>query len=336
MRPPNTTQRCARLPAAFVLVFSLAAASLAPTAAMATDDTRRKAALSLLEVAKFYYQSGKFLKAAKGFHEAYAIDPRPEFLFNAARAEHLGMDLANAEKHYQECLVLKTSNAKLNQRAKLYLAQVQATRAAIAKARNEGKAAAEARQKQEAAKNAKAASGSTEAALEGVDKVKAAKPEPDKKPAATAAEPREKPENKASKPEQPDPSAAQPTPSPMPPQPATSAAWRTPVGWGATALGAVAVGLSVVVMLDYAEGQQALDDLVAKKDADGKIIGIGSADYRHRQTELNSQNTNGVIGLAAGAVLLGGGAWVLLSKPSDRVALAPWSSGRGWTLTARF
>ncbi len=101
----------------------------------AADDSRRKAALSLLEVAKFYYQSGKFLKAAKGFHEAYAIDPRPEFLFNAARAEHLGMDLQAARTHYKQCLALKAPNAKLNQRARLYLGQVEATLAMVEKAR---------------------------------------------------------------------------------------------------------------------------------------------------------------------------------------------------------
>lgn len=306
------------------------------------DDTRRKAALSLLEVAKFYYQSGKFLKAAKGFHEAYAIDPRPEFLFNAARAEHLGMDLDNAATHYRKCLDLKTRNAKLNKRARLYLTQVESTLAALAKARKEGAKAAAQKQREEAAKAAQVKSGSTEGRLEGVDKV-AAKPDAAKaapgapvKGAVTkhdAGPPSSATPKKPEKPAPKQPPTAKPK-GPLDSQP--SLGWRAPVGWGALGVGAVAAGFGIVTMLDYASGQADLDAKLAKTDGDGKIVGIGAADYRQQQTDLNTQNATAVTGFVAGAVLLGGGAYLLLTRPGTDVAIAPWAGSRGMTVRMRF
>ena len=253
-------RRGATLAALLAVVVPVACAIGVPRPVQAADETRRKAALSLLEVAKFYYQSGKFLKAAKGFHEAYAIDPRPEFLFNAARAEHLGMDLENSAKHYRACVALKTRNSKLNKRSKFYLAQVESTLAALKKARAEGAKAAKAAAA--AHDDVRRSSGSTEAKLEGVDKIKAADPSQSGKISAAKAamgtaapgkrrhgagdaesDPPGGDTKKAAAGKNVKLSAKEPAGTPS--STSEPAAWRAPVGWGAVGLGSVGFALAI-------------------------------------------------------------------------------------------
>lgn len=122
MRPPRKTT-------APTLIYGLLCALACPAspARAANPSSRVKAAMNLLEVANYYYQAGQFLKAAKAFREAFAIDPQPELLFQAARAEHLGMDLKSARTHYEQVLVLDRANAKLREDARMYLDQVRAS-----------------------------------------------------------------------------------------------------------------------------------------------------------------------------------------------------------------
>ncbi len=305
---PITPIRTARLSLHVLILVAMATAACPPAPAQATETSREKTALKMLEVAKFYYHKGKFLKAAKGFHDAYAIDPRPEFLFNAARAEHLGMALDKAAKNYQKCLALKTANAKLNGRARLYLGQVKATMAMIAKAREEGQQSAGNKTGRQMPPKALK---TEEKRLEGMSMVRAANPGPGatemaKGVTATVSEGD------------------------------GGGRWRGPVGWGGMTLGVIAVGVSGWLYKGYQDDQDHLNDLTAIKDADGKKIGIGSIEARKRQEDLNTRATTAVTGLVVGGLVGGLGAVILLTGPDDKVAWSAWPGGRGFNVELRF
>ena len=101
-----------------------------------------QAALATLATANFYYKNSQFKKAAARYHEAYSIDPRPEFLFNAARSEQRAVMLVEAEAHFTKCLALDGISPAIADRARLHLAEVRAVKVAIAAARERERAAA--------------------------------------------------------------------------------------------------------------------------------------------------------------------------------------------------
>ena len=57
-----------------------------------------KVAMQALGLAKHYYTQGQFEKAAELFMEAYKLDSRVEFMFNAARAYQRAIKLSKAKK----------------------------------------------------------------------------------------------------------------------------------------------------------------------------------------------------------------------------------------------
>ena len=61
-----------------------------------------KVAMQAIGLAKHYYAQGKFEKAAELFMEAYKLDARVEFMFNAARAYQRAIKLSKSlgVKHY--------------------------------------------------------------------------------------------------------------------------------------------------------------------------------------------------------------------------------------------
>lgn len=100
------------------------------------------AARHALKIARFHYKKGNFVQCAQMFHQAYGLQPRVEFLFNAARCEQRAMKLDLAEKHFEACLKVVNAPQAVSRRARLHLGEIKSTRIAIAKARNEGMASA--------------------------------------------------------------------------------------------------------------------------------------------------------------------------------------------------
>jgi hypothetical protein len=70
-------------------------------------------------------------------HNAFKIQPKAQFLFNAARAEHRAMKLDRAKKHFEQCLTLKDASAKIRRRAEMHIKEIATMKAALAKARRE-------------------------------------------------------------------------------------------------------------------------------------------------------------------------------------------------------
>jgi len=101
------------------------------------DKAYSKAAMQALSVARFHYKRGEFEQAAVLLHNAYKIQPKAEFLFNAARAEHRAMKLVKAKRHFEQCLTLKDASPKVRRRAQMHIKEIESMKAALAKARRE-------------------------------------------------------------------------------------------------------------------------------------------------------------------------------------------------------
>ena len=95
--------------------------------------TAKQAASHLAKVARFYYQQSNYGKAAGRFHDAFKLDKRPEYLFNAARAAQRGAALAEAARDFKACLRLKSNNGVMRRRAQQHLREIERARASLAK-----------------------------------------------------------------------------------------------------------------------------------------------------------------------------------------------------------
>ncbi len=116
------------------LCFALACAYVAPARATTPADApTSKAAMGALSLANHHYKSGHFKKAASLYHEAYRLEPRGAFLFNAARAEMRAMDHAAAERDFKRYLNLPETSAKGRKRAQTHLDEITAYRADLAR-----------------------------------------------------------------------------------------------------------------------------------------------------------------------------------------------------------
>ncbi|GEM_PF-1021792 len=128
----------------------------------------QEAAKQALSIATFHYKKGNFKEAAPMFHQAYKLQPRVEFLFNAARCEQRSMQLDAAEKHFQQCLEHKDAPPQVIRRATVHLGEIRSMKAALNKANAKAeKARAEADAAKKAAANiaaGKTASGRVKAA----------------------------------------------------------------------------------------------------------------------------------------------------------------------------
>lgn len=106
------------------------AVALGARPAVAIDPHKTAAALAVRAAAA--YEAGKMVEAAEMYQEAFRNDPsEPNYLYGAARAEHSGRDLVKAERDYAAFIALATADASRVQKAKGYLAEVQAARAEI-------------------------------------------------------------------------------------------------------------------------------------------------------------------------------------------------------------
>ncbi len=96
--------------------------------AAVANPTAGKAAMDL---ARFHYGNRDYAQAARLFHQAYGLDPVPESLFNAARAEQRAFELDDAERDFRAFLALDAISDESRKRAQVHVTEVQETRARL-------------------------------------------------------------------------------------------------------------------------------------------------------------------------------------------------------------
>jgi tetratricopeptide (TPR) repeat protein len=97
-----------------------------------------KVAMQALGLAKHYYSKGQFEKAAELFMEAYQLDARVEFMFNAARAYQRAIKLRRAKALFNRCVKTKDAPAVVVEKAKIYLREIENMEKALHKAKHDG------------------------------------------------------------------------------------------------------------------------------------------------------------------------------------------------------
>ena len=97
-----------------------------------------KVAMQALGLAKHYYSKGQFEKAAELFMEAYQLDARVEFMFNAARAYQRAIKLRRAKALFNRCVKTKDAAAVVVEKANIYLREIENMEKALHKAKHDG------------------------------------------------------------------------------------------------------------------------------------------------------------------------------------------------------
>ena len=125
----------------FVLIFSFI--TLSPRISVAEEPQLLQAepsevAMQALGLAKHYYSKGQFEKAAELFMEAYQLDARVEFMFNAARAYQRAIKLHRAKALFNRCLKTSLAPPVVIEKAKIYLQEIQNMEKALHQAKHDG------------------------------------------------------------------------------------------------------------------------------------------------------------------------------------------------------
>ncbi len=261
--------------------------------------------MQALGLANYYYKSGRFKEAAKLFLEAYAIDPKIEFLFNAARAEQRAVLLKQAKAHFLTCIASKNAPKQVVERARISIKEIENFEAALASARGEGG--------QPASALTTPVTSASKDELVGVTDVKEHSGMTDTtgpaKPASATAAPSEGVRASV----------------------APQATWKTTAGWSAVGSGAV---LGLVGLWLYADGDD-IDQLIEDKTfhnndeplgKDGKVQHISYEEYDQEKRRAELRGNSGIAAMAVGAAAIGLGGWWLLTAPTQ-VSLAPAPGG---------
>jgi tetratricopeptide (TPR) repeat protein len=285
-----------------------------PAAAQAPAEGGQEAAMQALGLAKYYYKSGRFKEAAKLFLEAYAIDPKIEFLFNAARAEQRAVLLKQAKAHFLTCIASKNAPKKVVERAHISIKEIENIEAALASARGEGGQLANAL--------TTPATSASKDELVGVTDIKERTGLSDATGPAKAASTRVAPSG-----------GVQASVAPQ-------ATWKTTAGWGALGSGAV---LGLVGLWLYADGDD-IDQLIDDKTfhnnneplgKDGKVQHISYEEYDQEKRRAEVRVNSGITAMAVGAAAIGLGGWWLLTAPTQ-VSLAATPGGGRVAVNWRF
>ena len=363
-RPPPLVRWCC------LLVLSLSA--LAPLPAHAAD--RVKIATTMAKQAMQAYENGDFLRAGQLYAEAYRSEPRPEYLYAAARAEQVGGAYNKAIEHFRQTLALKDLDAALRAKCEGYLKTAQQARSDAhaldaEKAGRTGDQRLAAQLYHEAwddaqervdllfkAAVAEQTAGDVAAATADFDLYLQRAPEnaDDRKQARVRLD-----GLRGTKPTPVALKAAQPAAPPVPPpalkpvvqpaaQPVVAQAAQPPttvlapapreVRWAAwTTLGGGVALLAGSAGLYFAQGseRQSLDAALAQQSA-GKITGIGYDAYVKRRDDLNASYRNAAILGGVGVAAVGVGTWLLLREPAPAVVLGPGPGTAGLSLAGRF
>ena len=97
-----------------------------------------KVAMQALGLAKHYYSKGQFEKAAELFMEAYQLDARVEFMFNAARAYQRAIKLRRAKALFNRCVKTKGAPPVVVEKANIYLREIENMEKALHQAKHDG------------------------------------------------------------------------------------------------------------------------------------------------------------------------------------------------------
>ena len=83
-------------------------------------------AVAFADTPQELYREGRYAEAAQQFAKAYASDPRPEYLFNAAQSFRLAKDCANAATYYKKFLAAAPADTPNLERVRGYVAEMDA------------------------------------------------------------------------------------------------------------------------------------------------------------------------------------------------------------------
>ena len=119
------------------IVVALPAVSLAQQGQLLQAEPS-KVAMQALGLAKHYYSKGQFEKAAELFMEAYQLDARVEFMFNAARAYQRAIKLKRAKALFNRCVKTKEAPPVVVEKANIYLREIENMEKALHQAKHDG------------------------------------------------------------------------------------------------------------------------------------------------------------------------------------------------------
>ncbi len=226
--------------------------------------------------------SGTLVLGAQRFPAAFETNPSAgEYLYSAARAEHLSGNHAAARRNYRRYLAGAPKDHALRARAEKHLAGLPPPNA-----RPPDQRASPA-----SGKPAVAAGAPGEA---GADKARAAlsKPGPRHAPGAKA------------------------TPTLETTAPAAAAAsYRPLIGWTAVAAGAIGLGVGAWLAADAYGRRTGLEDKTAATDG-GPIIGISHEEAIAEANTIDGDLRTGSVVIGAGAAIAVLGGWLVWSAPS--------------------
>lgn len=111
-------------PLTYIAILLALSTSLAAPPAIAIN--AGKTATATAARAADLYQKAEFSKAAELYHTAFQADPQPDYLFAAARAEHMAGELEKAVDDYDKFLALPKANPARVQKANTYVAEARA------------------------------------------------------------------------------------------------------------------------------------------------------------------------------------------------------------------
>lgn len=89
-------------------------------------EARTKPADAAYALAAHKFKAKQYKEAAPLFLDAYRLDPKPAYLYNAARSEHRAGQLKAASEHYGQVLALKGLDEDIVKRATKYKTAVDA------------------------------------------------------------------------------------------------------------------------------------------------------------------------------------------------------------------
>ncbi len=357
------------------LILLLVAALCAPTAAAAAPKSAKEQMIATLNnAANKAFDAGDFARAADIYLDLWRQDStQPLFLYNAARASHLGGQLDRAEDLYRQLLALPGLDQARLDKTRGYLVEVQ---------RRKGERKAEEAAKVEAAGNYEAAAALWRDAFDldpnrlawlaragralHLAGKKADAATTYKKYLETApkdAQDRGDVERWSTELRTAGPDAVAPRPAAAPATPAAAAPHAAPhaapvaapaapavgvhkgagavpmTAWIALGGGALLAGGGAFLYMGAASDQDALQKELdaAKTTVDGKPVWkLDYTEVEARNAAIGRSKTIGALVGGAGVVAAGIGAWLAVSAPKARVVALPAPDLAGVRLAWRF
>lgn len=339
--------------------------AVAPSRAQAAPAGKEKLLATLLTAAQKAFFAGDFARAADLYADLWRQDPeQPSYLYNAARASHLGGQLDRAEDLYRQLIGNAAADKAQVEKCKGYLAELLARK---------GQRKADEAAKVEANGNYEAAAALWRDAydldptrLGWLARSGRALHLAGKKAEAAAAfkkfldtAPKDAPERADVErwnaelqgaaghaapvgPQHGDGVKAKPgSAAPDAPGPGVHKAdGGVPMtAWIALGSGAILVGGGAVLYMDAASDQDALQKELdaARTTVDGKTVWkLDYADTEARNATIGRSKTIGAVVAGAGVLAAGVGAWLAVTAPKARLVAAPAPDLGGIRLAWRF